>query len=255
MQECFEKPKETQDLLLGGRIVLKQPAEGYRVAIDPLLLAASVTANPGDTILDVGAGVGTVGLCLAVRLQHCKILGIERQKDLVRLANDNIILNNLRDRLEVLQGDLQSPPPRLAAGSYSQVVSNPPYFDVNQGRVSPIMNKGLSNHEDDFSLENWLKFCLLMLKPTGKITLIYRAEILDKLLSLFHGKAGNIKIFPLWPSTGKAAKLVIVQAEKGSKGGMNLLPGMVLHNQDGSFSMETDDILKNSQPLHLEQLL
>lgn len=255
MQERFEKPQETQDLLLGGKIVLRQPANGYRVSIDPLLLAATVNAEPGDTILDVGAGVGTVGLCLAVRLPYCKIIGIERQKDLVRLANDNIVLNNLRDCVEVLHGDLQSPPPRLAAGSYSQVVSNPPYFENNQGRISPIVSKALSNHANDFNLENWLKFCLLMLKPSGKLTFIYRTEMLDKLISLFYGKVGDIKIFPLWQNSNQVAKRVIVQGEKGSKGGLNLLPGMILHNLDGSFTKETDNILKNVQSLNLELLL
>ena len=129
MQDIHEKTQEStfsQDSLLGGRVILRQPTNGYRVAIDPLILAASVTAEPGETILDVGAGVGAACLCLASRLNHCRIMGIELQKDLVRLATDNIILNNLRDRVEILHGDLKSPPPRLAAGSYSQVISNPP---------------------------------------------------------------------------------------------------------------------------------
>ena len=242
----------TQDLLLGGRISLRQPAQGYRVAIDPLLLAASVNAEPGETILDVGAGVGAAGLCVATRLAHCRIMGIERQKDLVRLANDNIVLNNLRDKMEILQGDLQSPPPRLAAGSYSQVISNPPYFENTRGRISPISNKGLSNHEGDFDMENWLKFSLLMLKPSGKITFIYRAEMLDKLLGLFYGKVGDIKVFPFWPSYGQIAKLVIVQGVKGSKGGLSLLPGMALHNADGSFTQEADALLKDGRHLNLE---
>ncbi len=245
----------TQDLLLGGRIALRQPAQGYRVAIDPLLLAASVNAEPGETILDVGAGVGAAGLCLATRLPHCRIMGIERQKDLVRLANDNIVLNNLRDRVEILHGDLQSPPPRLAAGSYSQVISNPPYFESTRGRVSPVTNKGLSNHESDFDMEGWLKFSLLMLKPSGKITFIYRVEMLDKLLCLFYGKVGDIKVFPFWPNSGQIAKLVIVQGVKGSKGGLNLLPCMVLHNADGSFTQEADALLKNGHHLNLELLL
>ncbi len=255
MKEQLEKQQEnafTQDLLLGGRIALLQPAQGYRVAIDPLLLSASVNADPGETILDVGAGVGAAGLCLATRLPHCRIMGIERQKDLVRLANDNIVLNNLRDRVEILQGDLQSPPPRLAAGSYSQVISNPPYFESTHGRISPISNKGLSNHEDDFDMEGWLKFSLLMLKPSGRITFIYRAEMLDKLLGLFYGKVGDIKVFPFWPSLGQIAKRVIVQGVKGSRGGLNLLPGMVLHNADGSFTQEADALLKNGHHLNLE---
>ena len=255
MQDSSEKPQEaafSQDSLLGGRVVLRQPSQGYRVAIDPVLLAASVTAEPGETILDVGAGVGAAGLCLAARLPYCRIMGVERQKNLVRLATDNITLNNLRERVEILHGDLQSPPPRLAAGSYSQVISNPPYLENNSGRLSQVTTKSLSNHEVDFDMETWLKFCLLMLKPLGKITFIYRADMLDKLLSLFYGKVGNINVFPLWPTGGKIAKRVIVQGIKGSKGGLNLLPGINLHNADGSFTQSTDAILKNGQALRLE---
>jgi len=255
VQEQSEKPQEntfTQDLLLGRRVALRQPTQGYRAAIDPLLLAASVHAEPGETILDVGAGVGAAGLCLASRIPYCRIMGIERQKDLVRLANDNITLNNVRDRVEILHGDLQSPPPRLAAGSYSQVISNPPYFENTQGRVSTVVAKGLSNHEIDCDMESWLKFSLLMLKPSGKITFIYRADMVDKLLSLFYGKVGGINLFPLWPMDGQIAKRVIVQGIKGSKGGLNLLPGMNLHNEDGSFTQATDAILKHGQALHLE---
>jgi tRNA1(Val) A37 N6-methylase TrmN6 len=179
-------------------------------------------------------------------------MGIERQKDLVRLATDNIILNNMRDRVEILHGDLQSPPPRLAAGSYSQVISNPPYFENNRGRVSPVVAKSLSNHESDFDMESWLKFCLLMLKPLGKITFIYHADMLDKLLSLFYGKVGDINVFPLWPTSGKIAKRAIIQGIKGSKGGLNLLPGINLHKEDGSFTQTADAILKQGYSLYLE---
>ena len=145
--ETSENNAYTEDSLLGGKIMIRQPAQGYRVAIDPLLLAASISVEPGESVLDVGAGVGAAGLCLAARFPYSRIMGIERQKDLVRLATDNIRLNNLRERVEILHGDLKSPPPRLAAGSYSQVISNPPYFEMNSGRLSPVDSKALSNYE------------------------------------------------------------------------------------------------------------
>ena len=258
MQTFLEKSKNgvayTEDALLGGRVIIRQPAQGYRVAIDPLLLSAAISAEPGESILDVGAGVGAAGLCLAVRFPHCRVIGIERQKDLVRLATDNILLNNLRDRVEILHGNLQNPPPRLAGGSYSQVISNPPYFEANYGRLSPSVSKSLSNHENQADMDTWFKFCLLMLKPMGKITFIYRADILDRLMSLFCGKVGNIRIFPLWPSKEQPAKRVIVQGIKGVKGGVSLLNGMFLHNEDGSFTQEADSILRNGQSISLNVL-
>lgn len=257
MQERLETSGNntyTEDSLLGGRIVIRQPAQGYRVAIDPLLLSAAISVDPGESILDVGAGVGTAGLCLAARFPNCRVMGIERQKDLVRFATDNILLNNFRDRVEILHGDLQSPPPRLAGGSYSQVISNPPYFEINRGRLSPVISKSLSNHEDQFDMEDWLKFCLLMLKPLGKITFIYRADMLDRLLSLFYGKVGNINVFPLWPAREQSAKRVIVQGIKGTKGGLTLLSGMFLHNEDGSFTKAAEAILRDGEPLLLNAL-
>jgi len=244
----------TEDALLGGRVVIRQPAQGYRVAIDPLLLSASISVEPGESILDVGAGVSAAGLCLAARVPYCRVMGIESQKDLVRLATENILLNNLRDRVEILYGDLQSPPPRLAGGSYSQVISNPPYFESAQGRLSPFSSKSLSNHEEQLDMEKWIKFCLLMLKPMGKITFIYRADALDRLMNLFYGKVGNINIFPLWPSKEQPAKRVIIQGIKGVKGKMSLLSGMYLHNEDGSFSKEADAILRDGQPILLSML-
>ena len=61
--ETSENNAYTEDSLLGGKIMMRQPVQGYRVAIDPLLLAASISVEPGESVLDVGAGVGAAGLC------------------------------------------------------------------------------------------------------------------------------------------------------------------------------------------------
>ena len=89
----------TEDKLLGGRVLLRQPADGYRVAIDPIFLAAAVPAAPGELVLDVGAGVGAAALCLAWREPNCLIRGIEIQHALVRLASENAVLNGSAARI------------------------------------------------------------------------------------------------------------------------------------------------------------
>jgi tRNA1(Val) A37 N6-methylase TrmN6 len=106
MNEPELAPAVTDDRLLGGRIQLMQPQEGYRVAIDPVFLAAAVPAGPGDLVLDVGAGVGAAALCLAWREQGCQIRGIEVQRDLVRLAAHNVDVNGFAGRVEIMIGDL-----------------------------------------------------------------------------------------------------------------------------------------------------
>lgn len=239
----------TEDYILGGRVLIKQPAQGYRVAIDPVFLAASIQAEPGDAILDIGAGVGAASLCLAVRIPECKVIGLEVQRPAVRLAADNVRANNLRDRVEVLYGDLLRPPPRLAAGTYSHVMANPPYLETERANPHSQHGKELSHVEGDVSLEHWAKFALLMVKPKGVVTFIHRADRLDAVLQYFSGKLGELVIYPLWPGEGKPAKRVLIRGRKNSQGPTTLSPGMVLHGPDGRYTHEAEAILRHGAGL------
>lgn len=241
----------TQDYLLGGRIQIRQPAEGYRVAIDPIFLAASIQPEPGGTILDIGAGVGAASLCLAARIPDCRITGLEPQREAVRLAFDNIILNSMRDRVEILAGDLLRPPPRLAAGTFAHVMANPPYLENADHTPSSTAQKARSHGEGEAALEHWVRFALLMVRPKGTVTFIHRADRIDMLLSYFAGKMGNIVIYPLWPGQDKPAKRVLVQGCKNANGSARLLSGMILHGSDGRFTPQAEAVLRDGAGLIL----
>ena len=239
----------TEDRLLDGEVILRQPSNGYRVAIDPIFLAASIQATEGDTVLDIGAGVGAASLCLAKRLPYIKVVGIEIQREYMRLAAHNIQVNSLTKRVEILCGDLLKPPPKLAAGTFSHVMTNPPYHEHEKSRPSPNMGKHVANTENNMDLENWVRFCLLMARPKGSITFIHRADRLDHILAYFSGKLGSIHIYPLWPGSGKPAKRVIVSGIKGSGGPLKMFPGMNLHEMDGRYTTEAENILRKGQAI------
>lgn len=242
----------SQDYLLGGRIVIRQPVNGYRVAIDPIFLAASIDAREGETILDIGTGVGAAALCLASRVPGCRVIGLEVQHSNVRLAAENIALNHLRDRVEVLWGDLLQPPPRLAAGTFAHVMANPPYIEAAHSNVSPLEHKKLSNTlPATIGLEQWAKFALLMARPKGTVTFVYRADRLPDILSYFHGKLGDLTIYPLWPGEGKPAKRVLVRGRKSTHGPAVLSQGLVLHSSDGRFTPRAETILRYGGALEI----
>jgi tRNA1(Val) A37 N6-methylase TrmN6 len=236
----------TQDCLLGGRVQIRQPAAGYRVAIDPVFLAAFVQPEFGDTILDVGAGVGAASLCLATRVTDCRIVGLETQRENIKLAYDNIILNNLRSRVEILGGDLLRPPPRLAAGTFAHVMANPPYMETGNHKLSASSHKAQSHGEGEATLEHWARFALLMVRPRGTISFIHRADRLDAILSFFAGKIGDITLYPLWPGKDKPAKRVLIQGRKNAHGILRLTPGMMLHEPDGRFTPQAEAILRDA---------
>ena len=242
----------TEDRILGGRIRLRQPKQGYRAAIDPVFLAASVPAVRGDRVLDLGMGVGAAALCLALREPGCRVSGIEINRDLVRLAADNIALNDVGARVDVMVGDLIRPPSRLVPGSFHHVMANPPYVEEGAGTPSPDPGKARANIEGEATLGHWVRMGLMMLRPRGTLTIVHRADRLDGLLAELYGKAGGIVVFPLWPDqTSRPAKRVLIRAVKGSLTPLRLAAGLVLHEAGGGYSASADQILRDGASLPL----
>ena len=248
----------SEDTLLGGRVRLFQPVRGYRAAIDPVVLAAAVPAGPGQSVLDVGIGAGAAALCLATRVEGVRVTGVERQRDLVRLARRNAGINDLADRVDVMVGDLVRPPVRLAPGTYDHVMANPPFIEAGRGNPPADAGKAAATVESGAALADWLRFCLLMVRPRGSVVLILRADRLDAALGGLGGRLGGIVVFPLWPGPASAsgagnkpAKRVIVAGRKGVATPLSLAPGLVLHGAGGEFTAEADAVLRRGAALRL----
>jgi tRNA1(Val) A37 N6-methylase TrmN6 len=241
----------TEDRLLGGRIRLRQPSDGARVAIDPVFLAAAVAAEPHQQVLDVGCGAGAAMLCLAARAPQCRVTGMDSQRGLVRLAGDNVVLNGMADRLSVMIGDLLQPPPRLSPGSFDHVMANPPFLERGRGTETPNPAKATATMEGDAALGDWVRFALAMARAKGTVTFIHRADRIDALLGQIAGRAGEVVIFPLWPGAGKPASRVLVRARKQITAPARLAPGLVLHEPDGRFTAAAEAVLRGGEGLTL----
>src|SRR5215471_2018940 len=102
-------PQTTQDAVLGGRLVLRQPRRGHRVGHDAILLAAATQARAGEQAVDLGAGVGAAGLALARRVDGLKVTLVDNDETLVGLAGENIRANGLAQRVAALALDVTAP--------------------------------------------------------------------------------------------------------------------------------------------------
>jgi tRNA1(Val) A37 N6-methylase TrmN6 len=226
-------------------VILRQPADGARVAIDPVFLAASVPAEPGQLVLDLGCGSGAATLCLAARVPRCRVVGLEVQRDLARLAGDNAALNGMQERVAIIVGDLLRPPPRLSPGMFDHVMANPPFIARGGGTPATDPAKAMATIEGEAELGDWVRCAVAMVCDKGSVTFVHRADRIDGLLSHFAGaRTGDIAIFPLWPTAGRAASRILVRARKRVAAPARLLPGLVLHDSDGSFTAAAEAVLR-----------
>jgi len=246
----------SEDGLLGGKVRLFQPEEGYRAAIDPVVLAASIDARSGETVLDLGCGVGAAALCLAARLPGLQVTGLEIQNDLAKLAERNVQMNAAFGAVSIVEGDLRNPPPNLGLGSYHHVMANPPFMETGAGNPPPNASKAQAHTEETGSLEDWIAFFSKALKPKGSATIIHRADRVDEILALMRKDFGALVVFPLWPNApgseaAKPAKRVIIRGRKGLKSPTTFSPGLVLHESQGAYTSEAETILRHGGALKL----
>lgn len=240
----------TEDRLLGGQVVLVQPREGYRAAIDPVLLAAVVPAEAGEHVLDAGGGTGAASFCLLARVPGCRVTAIEIDAELAALAREGAALNRVTDRLRIVEGDIRAPPASVAAGGFDHVMMNPPFHEKKRAQASRVRTRARAHVEDEGGLEAWVGFAHRMLRPRGTLSLVHRADRLDRILSALNAEGlGGVVVFPLWPMAGKPAKRVLLRAQKGSRAGVALLPGLVLHDASGRFTPEAEAVLREGRAI------
>ncbi len=250
----FNDPERfSDDYLLGGAVRLTQAKTGFRTAIDAALLAAAVPLRPGDDVLDLGCGVGSVGLCLLAREPAAQVVGIERHPQTAALCQHNIARNGRAAAHAVHTCDIRSAGDVLGENQFAHVAMNPPYWPAGRHQHARDASRAAALGEIDTELGDWLRAAHRQLEPKGWLSVIYPAARLDTLLGGLVGRFGAITTIPLWPKPGRAAKRVIVRARKGVKTPAQLLAGLVLHQESGGYSPAAEQVLRT--PVALDTVL
>jgi tRNA1(Val) A37 N6-methylase TrmN6 len=233
-------PATTTDAFLGGRLRLSQPRHGHRIGTDAMLLAAA--APPARRVVDMGAGVGAVGLAMALRLPEAEVTLVERDAAIVALARHNVALNGLEARADVLEADVFDAAafhrglPGLEA--VDLVVTNPPFADAGETRASPEPRRRAAHVLAGGTLDDWLRAVARVLAPGGALLLIHRADALPALLAACAGRFGGLAVRPVHATAGAAASRLLLAGRMGSKAPLVLLPPLVLHKENGRFTEE-----------------
>lgn len=238
----------SQDMFWGGKIILEQPTTGYRVGNDAVLLAASTTMGFTGSVLDVGSGVGAVGLMIAKRHEQVHVSGVERDEVICDVSRQNAIVNKVSARFVAHAGDMFVQDPRWPQEGFDHVVTNPPFFSRRMGLNENYRTLARSL-DQDITLAQWLFRCMTLVRHRGWLRAIFPVQALPEVLGMLSGRAGNIHCLPLCARAGDRATRVLLAAQRNVKTSMSLLSPLVMHQQDGSYTAEVDLVLRNGSLL------
>lgn len=242
----------TTDAFLGGQVQVKQPANGYRAGVDPVLLAAACPASAGNRVLELGCGVGTAALCLLARTPGAHVTGIEIQPEYADLARENAALNNAN--LHVVNADLCALPDELRQQQFDHVIANPPYYTRTDGTPSNNIGRDMAL-AGDTPLPLWFDVATRRLTPGGWLTMIQRMDRLPDMIRAIDGRMGSVSVLPIAARRGRAAHLVILRTRKGGRSPFRLCDPLIMHTGDrherdgDDYSAQARDILRNAAPL------
>jgi tRNA1Val (adenine37-N6)-methyltransferase len=216
-------PGERLDLFMGGRLKLIQSSDGYRFSIDAVMLAEFVTIKPEDIVIDLGTGCGIIPLILLYKKNIKHVTGLEIQGELASQAMRNARLNDFRDRMDVITGDIKALPLREKIADV--VICNPPYRGVRSGRINPDPRRAIARHELLATTEDILAAAHGLLKKKGRLALVYPSVRLADILSSMRKQNLEPKRLRVnYPNEGTGAKLVLVEAVLRGKPGLHVEP-------------------------------
>lgn len=229
--------------ILNKRLTLERPDDGFSVGIDGILMAAACPAQAGESVLDLGCGIGTAGLCVAARVDGIALTSVEILEREAGLAQENAAANGVE--ASVICADIRN----FESDRFDHVICNPPYLKGGAYLKSPDPARAGAMGHGDTTLEDWIKAAHRNLKSKGSLTMVHRADMLDEIIRGLGRMFGAVEIIPLWPKAGVEAKRVIVRALKDRHNPTRLHAGLVLHQNNGDYTAVADAVLRDGEAL------
>ena len=217
-------------------------AEHFRFTTDSVLLASFASANGSRRGIDLGCASGILSVILLEENPKTRMTGLELNPEAAALARENMLLNGYSDRSEIVQGDIREHKKLFRPGAFDFAVCNPPYYPAGSGAVPADPARAAARGETACSISDIVSACSYLVRTGGSLFLVHKPERLSELMCVLSSTGLEPKRLRLVCSAaGAAPSLILLEARRGGKPGLKILPELALRGPDGR---ETEEIQK-----------
>ena len=241
-------PGERIDRLGYQGLQIIQNPEKFKFTIDAFLLTGFINPGAKDSLIDLGTGGGVLSLLIGGSKKAGAVYGLEIQTELAEMARRSVALNGLEDRVRILTGDLRNLPSELSLNSFDYVVTNPPYYPVGKGVISPNQALAMAKFEIGCKLEEIIIAAKRLVKGNGRFALIYPTErFLELSGALVRHNLIPKRICFIHPKPAAKSNLCLVEARPGAGREVEILPPVIVSDQNGEYSEQMNRIFNGEK--------
>lgn len=223
-----------------------QNTDWFNFSLDSVLLSNFVSINKNtNKIIDFCTGNAPIPLILSTKT-NANIIGVELQKEVYELAKKSVEINNLQDRIEILNMNVKDLYNKYDTDTFDVITCNPPFFKVNDNsKFNKNDIKTVARHEIEINLDDIFSIAKKLLKNNGVISIVHRPDRLVEILEIM--KKNNIepkKIQFVYPKLNSECNIVLVEGSKNGNSGLKILPPLYVHDENGKYLDEIEEMFQ-----------
>ncbi|MBP5292183.1 MAG: tRNA1(Val) (adenine(37)-N6)-methyltransferase [Lachnospiraceae bacterium] len=241
----IKEGERIDDLQRDGLFIIQHPGK-FCFGIDAVLLSGFCRLHHSYRVVDLGTGTGILPILLSAKTNARHFVGIEIQADMADMASRSVSMNNLSERISIINGDLKEVSSLLGKNCYEAVVCNPPYFKIGGGRRNPSKELEIARHEVMCTIEDIVRESQALLKQNGHFFMIYTASRLSEAICLLSKSGLQPKRLRLvHPFDHRDANLFMIEVVKGGRDGMVVEPPLIVYKEPGVYTDEVQDLYRS----------
>lgn len=237
------KPGERLDDLQRNGYQIIQDPDRFCFGMDAVLLSGFAFAPDGGRVLDLGTGTGIIPILMSARTSARELIGLEIQKDSADMARRSVELNDLSDRVKIVDGDIREAGHLFDAASFDVVTSNPPYMINSHGLQNPDAPKAIARHEILCDLRDVVGAAARCLKSGGKFYMVHRPFRLSEIMVVMcEYKIEPKRMRLVYPYYDKEPSMVLIEGARGGRPRLTVEKPLIIYDSPGKYTDEIIDI-------------